>query len=364
MSSFSTAALDIDDYSEMAKVIGNDIDPRFVYELISLNGNTQQEAYDIDTDKVGDVVNGSIEYSYTGILTLRVTANSKEVCDKLAVIADKAITEHLEKLKVAGIKAEMSELTDSYTEKVDADLADYQRSKIEEGSTLITDYHKFEDSAKSSMDEDEQALFKYMLDKTQNVKQSFSWKKWVIIGFGVGLVLALVILIIGYLLIPGIKTPEDALLYTKEKEIGIVIQTPKSRFFLGKLFHNWAKNVEFHGALQLKDDDMIPLVCDRIVKICESKEAKSVFLIADVDGGYTEEVVEKCVKILSESGLTAKAGNPIASVEALKELRESATAILALTNKGSLPDSIRGNKAVCEENKVPIVGNFIIHPQS
>ena len=363
MSSFCNASLDMDDYKAIAAVIGDDIDPRFVNELFTLDGYLGQDAYDIDTDKVGDVVNGSIENTYTGILHLTVKANDKDTCEQIKDLVDAAISEHLNNLVEAGIKVEMSELTTVYTEKMDTALAAQQRAKIEEGSNLITDYHKFEDTAKSSMDEDEQKLFQYRIDKVQNVKESVSYKKWIVIGLAVGLVLALVILVIGYLLIPGIKTAEEAMMITKEKEMGIIIQPAKARLFLGKLFHNWAKSVEFHGVNQIPDTESIPLMCDRIERICKDKEAKSVFLVYDAKGGYSQEVTEKCVKLLEESGLKAKYGNPGASMEALKGLRESEAAVLVLTNKESLPDSIRGNKVVCEENSVPIIGNFIIHPQ-
>ena len=363
MDSFCKASLDMDDYKAIAAVIGDDIDPRFVNELFTLDGHLEQDAYAIDTDKDGDVVNGSIENTYTGILHLTVKANSKDTCEQIKDLVDAAISEHLNSLVEAGIKVEMSELTTAYTEKMDSDLASQQSAKIEAGSNLITEYHTFEKTAKSSMDENEQALFQYRIDKVQNVKQSVNYKKWIVIGLVAGLVLALVILVIGYLLIPGIKTAEDAMMITKEKEMGIIIQPAKAKVFLGKLFHNWAKSVEFHGVNQVPDSESIPLMCDRIERICKDKEAKSVFLVYDAKGGYSQEVAEKCVKLLEESGLKAKFGNPSASMEALKGLRESDAAVLVLTNKESLPDSIRGNKAVCEENSVPIIGNFIIHPQ-
>ncbi len=363
MSSFSVAALDIDDFEKMVKVMDSEIDARYVNELISLDGSTVQDATDIDTDKVGDVINGFFANSYTGILTLKITYNDRETCEKMAEIADEAIWEHFELLKASGIDAEMTVLATSYTEKVDESTAEYQRSTIEKNSNQIQAYYNFVEDSKSILDEDEYKVFSYLIQKDQEVTDKVHWKKWVVIGFGIGIILALAILIVNYLLIPEIKTMDDAFLLTKEKEMGVVIQKAKSRFFLGKLFHIWAKMVEFHGVRQIPDSDMIPLICDRIIRICEGKNAKSIFIISDVDGGYSKEVVDKCIGFLSENGLCAKAGNPVASIGALKEIRESAVAVIALTNKESLPDSIKGNIAVCEENNVPIIGNYIIHPQ-
>ncbi len=363
MSSFQNAALDLDDYTEMAEALGGDVDPRYVDELIDLWGNAEQGAYDIDTDKVGDVINGSIGNSYTGILCLTVTANGRENCEKLAAIADIAIADHFKKLLASGVDVEMKELTSSYIEKVDTDLAEYQRSKVEEGSNLVTSYYNFETSAKSSLDDDELALFQYLIEKAQNVTDHVHWKKWCVVGGAIGILLALGCLFVGYLAIPGIKTVEDAFLITKEKEMAIVIQSPKSKIFIGKIFHNWAQRAEFHGIKQIPDTESIPLVCDRIAQVCTGKNAKSVFLICDTEDGYTDEVESKCLGFLKKFGLTAYVGNPSASLKAIQELRKSDAAVLVLTNKGSLLDSIRSNMVICGENNVPIIGNFIVHPQ-
>ncbi len=363
MGTFESAALDLDDYQEMAKIMGDDIDARYVNELVGLWGSIQQDSYDIDTDKVGDVINGNITNTYTGILTFRVTINDRPTCEKIAEVADRAIMEHLEKLKAAGIKAEISPLTTAYTEKVDTSIAEYQRGQIDSGSGLVTSYFKFVEDAEDSLGEDEAEVFKYLVEKEEETTDKIHWKRWIVVGAAVGIVIAVAILVVGYLLIPGVKTNEDAFLLTKDKEMGIVIQKATSKVFLGKLFHNWAKNVEFHGIRQLPDTESIPLVCDRILRLCESKKAKNVFLVSDSDDKYSKDVLDNCLKILNEKGLLAKSGNPGASLESLENLRASAAAVLVLTKKSSLPDSVKGNIAVCEENEIPIVGNFIIHPQ-
>lgn len=363
LSSFAATSLDYDDYTEMAKVFGDDVDPRYVNELVSMWSSTEQDSYDINTDKVGDVINGSFAYSYSGLLSFSIIANDKATCEALADIVDKAVLEHLEKLQTSGINVEMAELTTAYNERVDNSIAEYQRSRIEEGANLFTEYSDFETNSEKVLSEDELAVFNYRVEKDQEVTDHVHWKKWVVIGLGIGLVVAAVFIVLKYLLIPGIKTADDAYIITGEKELGIIIETPKSKVFLGKLFHVWAKNVEFHGVKQVPDKESIPLVCDRISRLCEDKSAKSVMLIVDCEGGYANEVVSKCVKYLEEAGIKAASGNPGTSMEALKSLRESSAAVFVLVNKGSLPDSIRSNILICKENNVPVIGNFIIHPQ-
>lgn len=360
MDSFITTAIDNEDYIQMASIIGNDADPRYISELVYIGGDSARR---IGSDNVDVLIDGGNENVYNNILKVSVTYDDKAVCEKLAKVADKAIKEHLEVLKSAGIDVELQELAESYIEKADIDLANYQKQKGQEGANVVTDYNEYLETAKSAMDEGEQALFEYLIRSEDPVKEHVSWKKWVVVGFAAGFVLSVAFFVIKYLLIPGIKTADDVYLITKEKEIGNVIQPVKSKVFLGALFHRMAKSIEYHGIEIVPDDDMVALICDRIVKIAEGKNAGSVFIVSDVDSGYSKYVVDKCLKVLSESKITAKAGNPSASIDALKSLRESDMAVMAYTNKSSLPDTIRSNIAVCEENSVPVTGSFMIYPQ-
>ena len=358
MESFVSSAIDNEDYIQMAAVIGDDTDPRYINELISINGDSK-----IDKGEVDVVIDGSVENTYNNILTVTITYDDRKICEELARVADQAIKEHLEKLKGAGVEVEMKELSESYVEKADSGLANYQKQKGQEGAAVVTDYKKYLDNAKSSMDEGEQALFDYLIQSNDPVKDHISWKKWVVVGFAAGFVLSVVFFVIKYLMIPGIKTADDVYTISKEKEIGNVIQPVKSKVFLGALFHRMAKSIEFHGIEIVPDDDMIAIICDRIVKIAEGNKAGSVFIVSDVGAGYSKDVVDKCLKVLSESNITATAGNPSASIDALKSLRESDMAVMAYTNKGSLPTTIRSNLGVCEENSVPVIGSIMIYPQ-
>ena len=150
-----------------------------------------------------------------------------------------------------------------------------------------------------------------------------------------------------------------------EKEIGVVIQPAKSRIFLGKLFHNIANKLEYREITQLPDTESISLVCNRIEGICKWNNSQNVYLINDVKEGFTKEVVDKCVEILANKGINIKSGNPGGAVEDFDTLNEmtNAVAFLAITNKSSLPNSIKNNISICKENGIKIGGDFIVSPQ-
>ncbi|MCR4720322.1 MAG: hypothetical protein K5655_01195 [Lachnospiraceae bacterium] len=366
MSSFSTIALDLDDYKKMAAVFGNDIDPRYVGEVVSLSGSIDKSGYDIDTTGGGmvlEMTSGTINDSYSGVLILTVSANSREDCEKIALIAEDAIEKHVKELKSVDINVVLSELSAAYTERVDSGIAEFQRSKNEEGSKLVTDYLAFEENARLSMNQQQNDVFSYLIEKDQEFKEQFSWKRYFVIGLLVGCLAAVIFLAALYICSPAIKSLDDIERFTKEKGIGVIIQKKKSGFFLNEFFSNWAKRIEFHGIKKTADNEAIAFICDRIGNICEDKKADKVFLVSDTECEYTKSVLEKAVGLLKELGIEALTGDPANSLEALKGLRQSQVAVLAVTMKDSLPKVVRDEYIVCEENKIPVVANFVVCPQ-
>ncbi len=365
MSSFVTSAFDYEDYEKMAAIIANSANAGYINEIVRLDGKVQQDAYEIDTDKVGDVINGNINNSYTGILKLQIKTDNREMCEKISEVADDAIKRHLEKIKNAGIDAEITELTTVYMQKEDSELSEYQRNKIDEGAEIVNEYYRFISDADKTLDENELYVFKYMIDKDQEVSETVNWKKWIVVGFVVGFVFSIAIIIVDYLFIPGIKTFDEVGTFLVEKEIGVVIQSAKSRIFLGKFFHNLANKLEYHNITQLSDSESIPLVCNRVEGICKSNDSREVYIVNDIKEGYTKEVVDRCEKILTSKGLKVKTGNPGGSVDDYIALGEMANAVafIAITSKSSFLSSIKNNVSVCQENGIKIGGDFIISPQ-
>jgi hypothetical protein len=310
-----------------------------------------------------EMTSGSINDSYSGVLILTVSANSREDCEKIALIAEDAIEKHVKELKSVDINVVLSELSAAYTERVDSGIAEFQRSKNEEGSKLVTDYLAFEENARLSMNQQQNAVFSYLIEKDQEFKEQFSWKRYFVIGLLVGCLAAVIFLAALYICSPAIKSLDDIERFTKEKGIGVIIQKKKSGFFLNEFFSNWAKRIEFHGIKKTADNEAIAFICDRIGNICEDKKADKVFFVSDTECEYTKSVLEKAVGLLKEVGIEALTGDPANSLEALKGLRQSQVAVLAVTMKDSLPKVVRDEYIVCEENKIPVVANFVVCPQ-
>ena len=364
MPSFINSTFQYDDYKKMADTIGNGVDARYVNELVYLSGELQQDAFDIDTDKVGDVINGAVSNSYSGILTLNITANGRETCEKLAEIADKAIMTHFDVLEKSGVKVAIKNVGSSYSEKVDMTLAESQREESDKGAQLVSDFYAFEKEAKDSLDEDEFSVFQYLVQKEQKVTEKVHWKKWCAIGLLGGLFVGFVIYVLRYLAIPGVKTTDEIKRIMTDRELGSVIQPASYNFKLGKIFHVWANWIRFRAINNVSDDEAIAIVCDRIVCNCGNNNAKKLFLVTDSGDDYTRLVVDKCVEELKKSGLDVHFGNPDTSIEALRALRTSDAAVYAVTLTKSLFDSLRGNKSICEESKITELGSFLIYPQS
>ncbi len=365
INSFLSMALELDDYKKMADVLGSGVDARYVYELVTISGAVDQDAYRIDTDKVGDVINGSIGNSYSGIMTLKVIGNSEDECVKIAQIANDGINRHLAELKKSGVEAELSGLDSSYTEKYHTEIAESQRNNEERKRTLIDEYDKFITDAKANLTPKELGYLNQLIEKDHSnaAKEQVSWVKYVVIGFVAGLFFAVVLLAILYICKQGLRTFDDIRRITKEKEVGIIVQKSRAKFFLDKFFYWWAGKIEFSGVDVITEEAATAITCDRIRNICEGKSAKKVFLISDAKSEYTNTVLTNLVGQLQKVGIDAIAGSPVTSLDSLQTLRKSDVAVLAVTMKKSFMSSVRNEYAVCEENSVPVVANFVVYPQ-
>ena len=368
IASFAGSAIDMDDYEQIAQILGGGIDPHYVSELISLGGDVAQDSYDIDTDKVGDVINGNISQTYKGVLRVEITTNDRASGEQVAQVIDAAILEHVSKLQAAGIDVEVSPLTTNYKEVIDKGLAEYQRAKTEEISNMIKDFNEFYKKAKETLDEKEYALLQYYVDMREPEIGHVHWKKWIVLGAAAGMCVGIILIAFRYLVSPQIKTMYELKTIYKNQELGIVFAPAKSRVFIGKLFHQWAEAIEHSGLNKIKDTDAVEIIASRIAGILQNGEdaaaKKTVYLVSDINDGYTATILEQCVELLGKQGVKAVSGNPLSSVKELDALRKAGSAVMVSTIKQSLPVSVQDGLTICEENHIPVIGNFVVYPQA
>lgn len=364
ISSFQSSALDLDDFEQIAQILGEGNDPRYAGELVSLGGSVTQDSYDIDTDKVGDVIKGNVSQTYKGVLHVTVTSNDRTSGEQVAQVVENAVMDYCTRLNDAGIQVSISPLTTNYTEVIDTELADYQRAKTEEISSRINDFNALDQSAKETLDEKEYALYEYRVDKSLELIDHVHWLKWVVIGAAAGVCLGAMFVVLVYLFSPQIKTLYELKKIYKKQELGIVIQPTKSRVLLGKLFHTWAEKIEHSGITRVAADEETEILASRIAGIMKNGEQKELFLVSDIRDGYTKEILEKCVELLKDRGIKASYGDPVTSVKELDDLRSKDAAVMVSTIKKSLPSAIRAELTLCEENAIPVIGNFIVYPQA
>ena len=360
MNSFIASTFDKDTYEAMANALGEtDLDARYAYELISLSGNMSP-----DTNAYILAEETSIPSDhYTGILTLTIKTNNRANSEQIAVIADSAIQQHLSDLQSAGIMVSLSQLTAAYKEIVDDELAAYQQSIISTGSDLFTTYHKFESSASSSLDEQELALFNYLIDKEQQKEDSIHWKKWLVLGLAAGLFIGLMIVMIQYFSKPGIKTEDEITRYTDTPLLGVVREAPYSRILFGKRIHELANSIESHGKMMITEKDAISILCHRIAFLASEQQINKIFLLKTAEGAYQDNILSQICSTLEGLGLSICSGNPSINPDALLSLQSTQAIILIVCPKITLADSITSNLIICNEQHSSLLGHIVIHPQ-
>ena len=355
--SFCSSALDMDDYIQIAQILGEDSDPMYASELLEMSGSVTSESYDIDTD------NGSVSQTYKGILHVTITSNDLASGEDIAQVVDAAIMEYLSKLNAVGIDASVSLLSTNYIKQIDNALAEYQHSKTEDFTLKIEDLNDLYESARGTLDKKELKLFEYWVNKATMKIDRIHWGKWILFGAVAGICVGVFWVVTGYIFSSQIRTISELKKIYPKQELGVVIAQDKTRGLVGKWFHKWAQDIELIGINRIKDGEAIEIIARRITNIMKAENNKKVFLLSDINDGYTKEVLEKSIELLRNNGIEAEAGNPLGSVKELDALCESDGAVMVSTIKRSFPDSVQNGLTICEENKVPVIGNFIVYQQ-
>ncbi len=361
--SFTDYTLGVDEYKQIAEILGGDTDPRYVYEIVTIRGTSTDEASGtaIDTDEIGSrALKGTIANTYSGIVTVSIKANDQDTCKKIAEIVDTAVLAHEKTLADAGVELSLKKLDGTYTESVDRALAEKQQSTIAQGSELVSSYTKFEKDNTSSLSEEEQALFKYLINSNDQKQDHVHWKKWCVLGAVAGMGLALVLLVLSYLLKPGLKTPDDVARVSGLKTLGYLQEEEHPYRGLSKLFNNWARKIETRQFPDSTQEEQIKVACARIIAGCKNSGYDSVYLIQ----GFHSEFADKSVQVMKEK-LESVIGNvgvgsPAFDADDLKELEKSKAAVLVASVENSKEYTIRQNMQVAKECGVTMMGNVIV----
>ena len=358
---FNAFSLNLDEYNEIAGILGNDADPRFAYEVIGIQCTAAADDKIIDADMPDKIiVNGDITYKYRGLVKLSIKASSREQCEKIAEIVDDAFLKAVTELTNIGVTVKLTRSGVNYTESVDTELVEQQQSRMAMGSELVASYNAFEKDNKSSLNSQEQKLFEYMIHHDDFVTQRLSWKKYVVIGGFAGAFAVAVVLCLMYLFAGDFKTVEDVSRFTGIKLVGCIYQKEKPFKGLDKLFLGIAKSIKLRGHAEQQDEETAAVTVTRITEYCKQKNIEHIFIARDDSSDYAKTITDQMVNDLKSQISDVEAGDPLKSPEDLKKLHSSDMVVRMITLDKARKLALKELQEMCGEVSIPIFGDVVI----
>lgn len=359
---FNSFSLDLDQYTEIAHILGEDVDPRFAYEVLDIRCTAAADDKTIDADMPDKiVVNGDISNKYRGLLELSIKATNRDQCEKIADIVDEAFIKAARELTDIGVTVKLIRSGENYTESVDTGLVELQQSRIAMGSDLVASYNAFEQDNKSSLNSQEQKLFEYMIHHDDFVTQRLSWKKYVAVGGFAGAFAVAVILCLMYLFAGEFKTVDDISRFTGIKMIGCIYRKEKPFKGLDKLFLGIAKSIKLRGLTEQQDEEAAAVTVTRITEYCKQKNIDRIFIARDDSSDYARTITDQMVNDLKSQISVVEAGDPLKSSEDLKKLHSSKMVVRIITLDKARKIALKELKEMCGEVSIPIFGDLIIN---
>ncbi|MBR1856196.1 MAG: hypothetical protein IJ803_03885 [Oribacterium sp.] len=358
---FNDFSLNLDDYKDIALILGNEADPRFAYEVLSIRCTAAADDKIIDADMPDKIiVNGDISNKYRGLVKLRIKASNREQCEKIAGIVDKALSKAVTELTDIGVTVKLTQSGVNYTESVDTGLVEQQQSRMAMGSELVASYNAFEKDNKSSLNSQEQKLFEYMIHHDDFVTQRPSWKKYVVVGGFAGAFAVAVILCLMYLFAGDFKTVADISRFTGIKMIGCIYRKEKPFKGLDKLFLGIAKSIKLRGLTEQQDEEAAAVTVTRISEYCKQKNIDHIFIARDDSSDYSKTITDQMVNDLKSQISVVEAGDPLKSPEDLKKLHSSKMVVRIITLDKARKIALKELKEMCAEVSIPVFGDVVI----
>lgn len=385
--SFSDLSLDQEDYKEIAAALSTNkytADPKYAYELVDISSATDADT-DTDTDD-GDSLDvttegkglltsgGKVSKSFRNLMEVTITASSKEQCEAISEIVEKAIREHLDKLSDAGIQIDLKKTTDNYTESVDRDLADKQQDTIMNGSDLINQYNEFRTNNIDTLDEDEKNYFDYLVANRDKKARKVHWQRNAGIGGLAGFAVALVVVIIAYLCSKKFHTPDEVERTVRGQNcgngvptLGVYSHTKKKHIFLGKVFNGWADRIDYSGLADADIDEEVrsTFIAQRVRALCANSEVKKLYFLDNYTSEYGDRVREELISEFKnpETGkqdIEIGFGNPLRQPAEFASMSGSDAAILLQGIGDVRRTTLESLLQICGENSLPLIGTVII----
>ena len=353
-SSFSRMALGEEEYKAIAAILGDDVEARYVYELLSVSGGDNDEGYVLDIDNSNDLYTGNIGNKYKSILITSIRGADRTECEAINNIVDQALQKHLQELSNAGLDVQMSKVGNQYREIVDTGLASAQQSKMTESTELIAEYQKFIKDNISTLSAEEKDLYDFFAGRDDTVEDHVHWKKYTAIGLAAGMLIMLVIYALRYIFDDVIRTNDEFQMVYGMSVFGNVYLGTKKKGLSG-LLNKLADQIAYNrnNTEQYCKPEVLQT---RVQQYCEKNNIHSLYIVTDSQNEAIKAFAESVRKYLATFNMKVMTGTPRSEVDALHDFGEAEAAVYVAELNKTSRNSAMDYRKLCDDFNVSLIG--------
>lgn len=325
---------------------GVDMDLQYLTELLY---------FEKDSDKEDNSDSTVITDTPALTFEIRVIHKNQKSCEKLAAVIPECLSDFEQTLQESTGAHELNLVDQSYAEVVDQGLWTY---KIDRVNSVVSMQERVY-SLKEKLSADQVALVEKNLQKAdkkddakKEVVKAHISKKYAVLGFGIGIILAILYIVISYIWRGTINNEKDVTYLYGVQLMGTLKGKNKKNALL-------RLGDKLRGKKPVDFSVEEAIVCADVAGYCSKNQIRKLLLLS------SEEVTETAwihtlVKKLKEAGVEAEVETDILSSAAAREKAAGyEVAVLIAQVRRSAYDTIEQELGFCELQNIQVAGAIV-----
>lgn len=350
-----------EDCQSIEDILGSFPGRKGIGDAVQVIPDTSKDTYNLISHNA-DTPAGETDRTYKFMLNILVVAPDKDICDKIADIADEAVMRKTDEL-AANSAVVCTKIADKvYDPGAEASILLLKQKYTTYLTTLTTNKGNFVNNAVLKVDEKERDyIYSLIADDTktapaaaqQSGRSLKSALKTAILGFFGGAFLALCLFVISYIIGGKLHVAEELAYTFGVPALQTLTAKPSGRSSgKGDIITKWGRRLAGEGEASA---DTFAMLMEEVRKNAE-KGIKSVYIAAD---GNSEDAKSYARKISEGSGdgISFYAGSLVPDAEDIKQLLSSDGVLLIPVIESTKMRTISAFTDICTRNGKCIIGS-------
>ena len=326
---------------------GIDMDLQYLTELLYFEKDSDKDEEDSDSTVITDTPALTFE--------IRVIHKNQKSCEELAAVIPECLSDFEQKLQESTGSHELNLVDQSYAEVVDQGLWTY---KIDRVNSVVSMQERV-DSLKEKLSADQVALVEKNLQKAdkkddakKEVVKAHISKKYAVLGFGIGIILAILYIVISYIWRGTINNEKDVTYLYGVQLMGTLKGKNKKNALL-------RLGDKLRGKKPVDFSVEEAIVCADVTGYCSRNQIQKLLLLSSEE--VTETAwIDTLVKKLREAGVEAEVETDILSSAAAREKAAGyEVAVLIAQVRRSAYDTLEQELGFCQLQNIQIAGAIV-----